>query len=198
MFPKQTISQKKCLMKKEDIRTTTTQQNVDAKKKKTRKSLEREKKEQQEEEAQPERAKQKQRQPNNTKHKFCTLKSIPTTLFFFFLLPPVFFCTLPLAGAIPQKQVSSLSLSLSLTLTPRLRPALLSSVELTGKVFWTYDLFLRAASSNLSYTYLYLMREFWYSGAFFVCNNSSCHELDACSQDSLVMMIRWLMMVMMV
>jgi hypothetical protein len=57
---------------------------------------------------------------------------------------------------------------------------------------------LRSASSNLSYTYLYLMREFWYSGAFFVCNNSSCHELDACSQDSLVMMIRWLMMVMMV
>ncbi len=37
MYPKQTISQKKCLMKKEDIRTTTTtttQQNVEAKKNK--------------------------------------------------------------------------------------------------------------------------------------------------------------------
>ncbi len=36
MFPKQTISQKKCLMKKEDMRTTTTttQQNVKAKKNK--------------------------------------------------------------------------------------------------------------------------------------------------------------------
>jgi hypothetical protein len=74
---------------------------------------------------------------------FTLLKSIPTTLFFFFLLPPVFFCPLPLAGAIAQKQVSSLSL----TLTPQLRPALLSSLELTGKVFWTYDLFLCSSGS---------------------------------------------------
>jgi hypothetical protein len=132
MYPKQTISQKKCLMKKEDIRTTTTtttQQNVEAKKNKEKlRERERERKERQQ---QPKRAKQKQRLPNNTKHNFCTLKSIPTTLFFFFLLPPVFFCPLPLAGAIAQKQVSSLSL----TLTPQLRPALLSSLELTGKVF---------------------------------------------------------------
>jgi Fe2+ transport system protein B len=133
MFPKQTISQKKCLMKKEDMRTTTTttQQNVEEKKNKEKLREREREREREERQQQPKRAKQKQRLPNNTKHNFCTLKSIPTTLFFFFLLPPVFFCTLPLAGAIAQKQVSSLSL----TLTPQLRPALLSSLELTGKVF---------------------------------------------------------------